>query len=207
MDPTETLACSYCRWTQRSSSKPGSSQPSQMLLKNASWRPMSVPHATQTPSTMTIQPRNSLPFATTHYLSTYHLAPDLQWKTACFTSVGGNCEKHSSEISGTSPGDLCSPSEVFGDNLIFTRKGLEAKQLPWKRKLCCFPKSNYSVFACFFFPLERWSETTNPCWRLPYSHLSHFMRSWYLTAVALWRGVMVAHRSKLHLKCWWNVIH
>lgn len=152
MDPTETLACSYCRLTQRSSSKPGSSQPSQMLLKNASWRPVSVPHATQTPSTMTIQPRNSLPFATTHYLSTYHLVPDLQWKAACFTSVGGNCEKHSSEISGTSPGDLCSPSEVFGDNLIFTRKGLEAKQLPWKRKLCCFPKSNYSVFACFFFP-------------------------------------------------------
>lgn len=169
--------------TERSSSNPGTREPSQMLLKNASWRPISVPHTTQTPSTMTIQPQNSLPFATTHYLSTYHLAPDLQWKAACFTSVGGNCEKHSSEVSGMSPGDLCSPSEVFGDNLIFTRKGLEAKQLPWKRKLCCFPKSNYSVFACFFFPPSRddpKQQTLVEGCLIPTSHISWGADIWQL---------------------------
>lgn len=113
--------------TEGSSSTHGTGQPAQILPKNAYWRCVSVPHATTPPSTMTIQHQNSLPFATTHYLFTSRIATDLAWKTACFTSVGGNCEKHFLEISGMSLGDLCSQSYMFGDNLLFTRKSREAK--------------------------------------------------------------------------------
>lgn len=78
---------------------------------------------------MSIQHQNSLPCTATCQLSTQRVAMDLAQRTAWFTSVGGNREKHFTDISGMSPGDLGPSSGMFGDNLLFAREGHEAKYL------------------------------------------------------------------------------
>lgn len=92
--------------------------------------------------------------------SLQHLAMDPAWRTASFTSVGGNCAKSFLEVSGMTPGDPHSPSYMSGDNFLSARKGHEAQYCPSKRSLRSSPKFNHSIFVCF--NPERLSTTPHP---------------------------------------------
>lgn len=84
-----------------------------------------------------------------------------------------------------------------GDNFLSIRKGHEA-QYPLQRETLD-PLLNIIIFSCT--NPERLSTTPHPWQRLLHSHRSQFTRSQDSTTGALWRGVMVAHRSNLHLRC------
>lgn len=110
-----------------------------------------------------------------------------------------NWAQPSLEVTGMDLWEIRVPHHTAWDNLLSLRKGHEA-QYPLQREAFHPLLNTITPYLCVLtLTVHNITSLTKPA-SFP---CSHFTRSQDSTTGALWKGVMVAHRPSLHLRCHW----